>query len=53
MNRLWARWKRFGRNLGDLQVWWLTPMLAVLLALGILIVFAQSSAAAPFICTLF
>lgn len=33
--------------------WWLTPMLLVLLFLGILIVFAQSSAIAPFIYTLF
>jgi hypothetical protein len=33
--------------------WWLTPMLLVLLLLGGLIVFAQSSAIAPFIYTLF
>ncbi len=33
--------------------WWLTPMLMVLLAFGILIIFAQSSAIAPFIYTLF
>lgn len=33
--------------------WWLTPAVAVLLFLGLLIVLAQSSAIAPFIYTLF
>jgi len=33
--------------------WWLTPMILVLLGLGGLVVFAQSSAIAPFIYTLF
>jgi predicted membrane channel-forming protein YqfA (hemolysin III family) len=33
--------------------WWLTPMLLMLLGLGGLVVFAQSSAIAPFIYTLF
>jgi hypothetical protein len=33
--------------------WWLTPMLLSLLLLGALIIFAQSSAIAPFIYTLF
>ena len=33
--------------------WWLTPMLLLLLLLGGLIIFAQSSAIAPFIYTLF
>jgi predicted membrane channel-forming protein YqfA (hemolysin III family) len=33
--------------------WWLTPMLFVLFAFGGLIIFAQSSAIAPFIYTLF
>lgn len=33
--------------------WWLTPMILMLLGLGGLIVFAQSSAIAPFIYTLF
>jgi Family of unknown function (DUF5989) len=39
---LWAR-----------KLWWLTPMVVVLLFLGIIIIFAQSSAIAPFIYTLF
>jgi hypothetical protein len=33
--------------------WWITPMLVMLLGLGGLIVFAKSSAIAPFIYTLF
>jgi len=33
--------------------WWLTPMVIMLLGLGGLIIFAQSSAIAPFIYTLF
>jgi hypothetical protein len=33
--------------------WWLTPMILLLLIFGLLIVFAQSTAVAPFIYTLF
>lgn len=33
--------------------WWITPMLVMLLGLGGLIVFAKTSAIAPFIYTLF
>ena len=33
--------------------WWLVPMIAILLLFGFLIIFAQSSAVAPFIYTLF
>ncbi|MFC1674342.1 DUF5989 family protein [Candidatus Omnitrophota bacterium] len=33
--------------------WWLMPIVAVLLLLGLLLVFTQSSAVAPFIYTLF
>lgn len=35
------------------KLWWLIPMLVVLLAVGLLMIFAQSSAIAPFIYTLF
>jgi len=38
---------------GQHRWWWLTPMIVVLLGLGALIIFAQSSAIAPFIYTLF
>lgn len=33
--------------------WWLTPMIIMLLLVGTLVIFAQSSAIAPFIYTLF
>jgi hypothetical protein len=33
--------------------WWLTPIVVVTVLLGVLIVFGQSSALAPFIYTLF
>jgi len=33
--------------------WWITPVLLILLLFGLLIVFAQGSAVAPFIYTLF
>ena len=33
--------------------WWLAPIIIVLLLLGLLIVFTESSAVAPFIYTLF
>ncbi len=33
--------------------WWLMPIIVLLLLLGVLLVFAESSAVAPFIYTLF
>ena len=33
--------------------WWITPMILMLLVFGLLVIFAQSSAIAPFIYTLF
>ncbi|OFW30257.1 MAG: hypothetical protein A3I00_05320 [Betaproteobacteria bacterium RIFCSPLOWO2_02_FULL_64_12] len=35
------------------KLWWMMPMVIVLLLVGILLIFAQSSAIAPFIYTLF
>lgn len=35
------------------RLWWMIPMVLVLLVFGLLIVFAQSSPIAPFIYTLF
>jgi NAD/NADP transhydrogenase beta subunit len=35
------------------KMWWLTPMIVILLLLGVLMIFAQGSAVAPFIYTLF
>ena len=39
--------------LWERKLWWMMPMVSVLLLLGILLIFAQSSAIAPFIYTLF
>lgn len=39
--------------LWEQKLWWLIPMVSVLLLLGMLLIFAQSSAIAPFIYTLF
>jgi Family of unknown function (DUF5989) len=39
--------------LWERKLWWLIPMVTLLLALGLILVFAQSSAIAPFIYTLF
>ena len=38
-------WKR--------KLWWLIPMIAILLVFALVLVFAQSSALAPFIYTIF
>jgi hypothetical protein len=35
------------------KLWWLIPMVSVLLVFGLLIVFAQATAVGPFIYTLF
>ena len=35
------------------KLWWMIPMIIVLLAFGVLIVFTQGTAVAPFIYTLF
>ena len=39
--------------LWERKLWWMIPILVVLLLLGLLIFFTQSSAVAPFIDTLF
>ena len=39
--------------LKERKKWWLTPVVVLLVVLGALIVFAQGSALAPFIYTLF
>lgn len=35
------------------KLWWMIPMVAVLLLFGLLIVFTQGTAVAPFVYTLF
>ncbi|MCH7951721.1 hypothetical protein IH980_03225 [Patescibacteria group bacterium] len=39
--------------LWEAKLWWLIPMVVVLLLFGLLLIFAESSAVAPFIYTLF
>lgn len=41
------------RFFGRTKWWWLTPMILVLFIFGLLMVFVQTSAVAPFIYTLF
>jgi len=45
--------KEFWCFLKTRKKWWLTPIIIMLLLLSFLIFFAQSSAVAPFIYTLF
>jgi hypothetical protein len=35
------------------KLWWITPMILIFLLLGLLVVFTQSAAVAPFIYALF
>jgi len=49
----WIILKEFWDFLNARKKWWLTPIVLVLLLLGALIIFAQGSAVAPFIYTLF
>ncbi len=49
----WGIIKEFFEFLKVRKKWWLTPIVVVLILLGALIVFGQSSALAPFIYTLF
>ena len=39
--------------LWERKLWWMIPMVTVIVVFGLLLVFAQSSALAPFIYTLF
>ena len=43
----------FLRFLWERKLWWMIPMFLVFFALGLLLVFAQGSALAPLIYTLF
>jgi len=45
--------KEFWEFLKVRKKWWLMPIIIFLLVLGILIVFTESSALAPFVYTLF
>jgi len=45
--------KTLFRFLWEQRLWWMIPMVAVLLFLGLLLLIAQQSALGPFIYTLF
>ena len=45
--------KEFWQFLGQQKKYWITPIVIVLLLFGLLLIFAQTSAVAPFIYTLF
>ena len=45
--------KEFWGFLVERKKWWLAPIFIVLMLLGLLIIFAETSAVAPFIYTLF
>lgn len=50
------RMKIFGELVGffwERKLWWMIPMVVVLVGFGLLLIFAQTSAIAPFIYTLF
>lgn len=52
MNRM-SVIREFGAFLRERKKWWIAPILVFLLLLGVLIIFANSSALAPFIYSLF
>ena len=45
--------KELWQFLGREKKYWLVPIVVVMLLFGLLLIFAQSSAVTPFICTLF
>ncbi len=54
--RVFGRMSIFGELLAFLwkkKLWWLIPMAIILIVVGLLLIFAQSSSLAPFIYTLF
>jgi len=46
-------WRELWAYMRARKKWWLAPMLVILLALGLLTVFTESSALAPFLYTIF
>jgi len=45
--------KEFWQFLVERKKWWLLPIVIILLLLGLLIIFTESTAVAPFVYTLF
>lgn len=50
---MWDLVKDLAGFMGKRRKYWLSPIIIVMLLLGVLIVFGQGSAVAPFIYTLF
>lgn len=50
---MWDLIKDFSGFMAKRKKYWLAPIIIVMVLLGVLIVFAQGSAVAPFIYTLF
>jgi len=50
---MWELLEDFCAFMNKRQKYWLAPIIIVMVLLGVLIVFAQGSAVAPFIYTLF
>ena len=56
VKHLWQRAgivAEFFQFLWEAKLWWMAPMIILLLLLGILIIFAETSPVAPFVYTLF
>ena len=47
------QFKQIARFLSARKLWWISPIIIVLLLLGVLLIFSETSALAPFIYTLF
>ncbi len=45
--------KELGQFLWQQKLWWLIPLIVVLILIGVLLVFAQATPLAPFVYTLF
>ena len=45
--------KEFGQFIVQEKKWWMVPLMAIILILGVVVVFAESSPLAPFLYPLF
>jgi len=51
--RMWSLLKEFLQFCKQEKKWWLAPLLVLLLVLGIIVIFASSTAIAPLIYSIF
>jgi len=52
-SRRWSLVRDLGRFLWKERLWWMVPMVLVLVLFGVLLYVAQSTAVTPFVYTLF